>query len=125
MSPRRVRPRPQRRYPRLTLRVEVELETAGQRTTAVATTLGAGGLFVALDTPWFPGTPVTVRFALPDREERLHLDARVAWSHEPAEATSPGMGLEFVDGEARADLAERLERWAAERESSGGPPGLG
>lgn len=129
MSPTRVRPRPQRRYPRLTLRVEVELETAAGRTRAVATTLGAGGLFVADDAPWFPGTPVTVRFRLPgdtgdaDAESggddgELRLDARVAWSHEAGESASPGMGLEFVDADARADLARRLERWAVDREKS-------
>lgn len=111
-----MRPHPKRRYSRLTLRVDVDLETSGGRTRAVATTLGAGGLFVAVEAPWFPGTPVVVRFALPDSEERLLLRACVAWSHGPGEGASPGMGLEFVDGAARADLARRLERWAAARE---------
>jgi len=122
VSAARVRPRPQRRYPRLTLRVEVELETAAGSVQAVATTLGAGGLFVALDEPWFPGTPVAVRFRLPGDagpDTWLHLDARVAWSHAPGESASPGMGLEFIDPDARADLAARLERWAAARETAG------
>lgn len=119
MSPQRLRPpRPRRRYPRLTLRVEVELESASGRERALATTLGAGGLFVSLDTPWFPGTPAQVRFRLPGSDEWLRFDARVAWSHEPGESASPGMGLEFLDPDARAALARRLERWATAREAS-------
>lgn len=102
-----------RRYPRLTVRVDVELETPAGRARAVATTLGAGGLFVATPEPWLPGTSLIIHLQLPGCSEWLALEARVAWCQVPeGDARSPGMGVEFVDRSARADLAARLERWA-------------
>ena len=125
MSPSRAaRARMQRRYPRLTIRVDVVVETLSGPVEAVATTLGAGGLFVASDAPLPPRTPLVVRFRLPGEEESLSFDARVAWSAPPGDGlTTPGMGLEFDDLDARAEHAARLERWAARREQD--EPGVG
>ena len=107
-----------RRYPRLTLRVEVVLETADARVAATATTLGAGGLFVATPAQLELRTPLVVRFHLPgDDDTELCLRAHVAWSRPSAPGTS-GIGLAFDDADARADLAARLERWAELREAA-------
>ena len=113
MSRASARLRPERRYRRLTLRIDVELETAdGRATAAVATTLAAGGLFVATDTPLALGTRLRVRFELPGDDTPLGLDARVVWTERPGpDARTPGMGLEFVDAGARSSLAARLEAW--------------
>ncbi len=102
-----------RRFPRLTLRVDIVIETLDGREDAVATTLGAGGLFVATDRPLPTDTPVVVRFRLPGEDELLAFDAHVAWSA-PAgpDVASPGMGLEFEDADARSRHAARLESWA-------------
>ncbi len=116
--------RPRRRYPRLTLRVEVAIEAPGARIGGTATTLGAGGLFVATVAPLPLHTPLVVRFHLPDDDTELCFHAHVAWSRANASG-SAGMGLAFDDADARADLAARLERWAHLRgESRSGASGL-
>jgi Tfp pilus assembly protein PilZ len=121
---RRASARLRRRYPRLTLRVEVELDTPSGRVAATATTLGAGGLFVATPAPLAAHVPLVVRFHLPGDDTQLCLRAHVAWSR-PAPSGTTGMGLAFDDAGARADLAARLERWAELREAArSGPDGV-
>lgn len=117
-----------RRFPRLTLRVAIEIESLEGCEDAVATTLGAGGLFVATERPLPAHTPVVVRFRLPGEQDRLCFEAHVAWSGEPGPGVAtPGMGLEFDDAEARSLHAARLERWAmrndAEPDRMGGSGG--
>ena len=116
-GPRRASARVRRRYPRLTLRVEVVLDTAAGCVAATATTLGAGGLFVATPAPLELHAPLVVRFHLPGDDTELCLRAHVAWSL-PAEGRSAGMGIAFDDAGARSELAARLERWADLREAS-------
>jgi Tfp pilus assembly protein PilZ len=112
-----------RRYPRLTLRVDVVIELVSERITATATTLGAGGLFVATAAPLPTHTPLAVRFHLPGDDTELCLDGHVAWSR-PTSAASAGLGIAFDDADARADLAARLDRWAELREPSSGTDGV-
>lgn len=114
---RRASARPRRRYPRLTLRVEVVLDTASGRVAATATTLGAGGLFVATPAPLAVHAPLVVRFHLPGDDTELCLRAHVAWNR-LAESGSAGIGVAFDDADARTDLAARLERWAELREAA-------
>lgn len=121
------RARMKRRFPRLTLRVEIEIESLEGCENAIATTLGAGGLFIATERPLPAHTPVVVRFRLPGEQERLGFEAHVAWCSAPGpDVASPGMGLEFDDAEARSLHAARLERWAARNdahsERTGGSP---
>jgi uncharacterized protein (TIGR02266 family) len=105
----------------LTLRVDVVIEAPGVLAPVVATTLGAGGLFVPTYAPLPPRTPVSVRFRLPGDEAELRFQAHVAWSKAAGGAGgTPGMGLEFDDADARAELAALLERWAERREPSSG-----
>jgi Tfp pilus assembly protein PilZ len=108
--------RPRRRYPRLTLRVDVVLETDAGRVAATATTLGAGGLFVATSAPLEASAPLLVRFRLPGDDTELCLRGHVAWNRR-AENGSAGSGVSFDDADARSDLAARLERWADLRET--------
>ena len=116
-GPRRASARLRRRYPRLTLRVEVVLDAASGRVAATATTLGAGGLFVATLAPLDVHAPLVVRFHLPGDDTELCLRAHVAWIR-PTESGSAGMGVAFDDANARTDLAARLERWAELREAA-------
>ena len=113
---RRASPRPRRRYPRLTLRVDVALDTAAGPVAATATTLGAGGLFVATQAPLAIHAPVVVRFRLPGDDAELCLRGHVAWNR-PTGSGSAGLGVAFDDADARTDLAARLERWAELRET--------
>jgi Tfp pilus assembly protein PilZ len=72
----------------------------------LATTLGAGGLFIASDEPLAETTRLKLRFQLPGVQPRWEIEGRVAW----ADAT--GMGIEFVDREAVGRLAAALESLA-------------
>ena len=105
--------RPVRRHRRRTVRVEVDLFTSVGPRRAVATTLGAGGLFVATDAPLPPGARLQVAFRLPEDGVCRRIDARVVWALAPADAgegRSPGMGLAFTDPAQVASLAHALER---------------
>lgn len=96
---------PRRRYRRLTVRVVVEYTADDGLRTDLATTLGAGGLFIAADPPLAETLPIKVRFRLPGEETLWEIEGRVAW------ADHTGMGIEFVDRQAIARLARALERW--------------
>lgn len=104
-----------RRHRRRTVRVAVELHTAAGVQPAVATTLGAGGLFVATAAPLPAGATLEVRFRLPGEREAeppRHIAARVVWALAPRQAgsaRSPGMGLAFTDPAAVASLAHALD----------------
>jgi Tfp pilus assembly protein PilZ len=104
--------------------VEVQIEAPGYRVAATATTLGAGGLFVATQVPLRRHTPLVVRFCLPGEDSELCLDAHVAWSKEPGSDGALGMGLSFDDPDARAALAGLLERWAERRDAVSGTDGV-
>jgi Tfp pilus assembly protein PilZ len=112
-------PRLRRRYPRLTLRVRVAIESPGRALLeGTATTLGAGGLFVPTAEPLPLHAPLQVRFHLPgDDDAELCFHAHVAWTRAGASG-SAGMGIAFDDANARTELAARLERWADLREAS-------
>jgi hypothetical protein len=107
-----------RRYPRLTLRVQVAIEAPGfGRSEGTATTLGAGGLFIPTAEPLPLHAPLEVRFHLPGDDAELCFHAHVAWTRTAASG-SAGMGIAFDDADARTGLAARLERWADLRELS-------
>jgi uncharacterized protein (TIGR02266 family) len=107
-----------RRYPRLTLRVRVAIESPGRAPIeGTATTLGAGGLFVPTSDPLPLHAPLVVRFHLPGDDAELCFDAHVAWTRAAASG-SAGMGIAFDDADARTELAQQLERWADLREEA-------
>jgi uncharacterized protein (TIGR02266 family) len=91
--------------------VQVDYVSAFGRRSGTATTLGAGGLFVATDDPLEPDSRVALRFRLPGGE-RLHtLQGRVVWANAPAEGRTrnAGMGVEFTEPAACVNLARELE----------------
>ena len=106
-----------RRYPRLTLRVEVELEAPGRTATPrPPRRSGAGGLFVATPTPLRRHAPLVVRFHLPG-------DDSGAVSATP---TSPGAGPAASGGAGHGPRVRRCRRarrrwpraWSAGRSSA-------
>lgn len=113
--------RPSRRYRRLTLRVEVEYDSGSQTRRDTATTLGAGGLFIACEEPLDEGTGLVARFRLPGGETLHEIAARVVWTHrkEDGPSQTPGMGVAFADPKSGAVLASELEALLAERELAG------
>jgi len=98
---------PRRRYRRLTVRVLVEYGSEAGPQSDLATTLGAGGLFVATEAPLPPRSPLHLAFRLPGSERLWKLEGRVVWTCES------GMGIEFLDRSAIAALARALEAWPA------------
>ncbi len=102
-----------RRYRRQTMRVMVDYVAGGKACCEYATTLGAGGMFIQTESPLPAGTTVKLRFRLAeDADDLIEMEARVAWSQPPAAddvRRDPGMGIEFTDKVAIAELARRLE----------------
>ena len=108
----RVRPKGRRRYRRRTVRVAVVYESELGSARATATTLGAGGMFIATEEPLPPRTKLEVEFCLPEQHDILYrIPARVVWSNAPPqESGALGMGISFEDAPACASLAAELER---------------
>ena len=101
-----------RRFRRRTVRVLVEYLSGAGLCRDTATTLGAGGMFVETDHPLQTGSILKFTFELPAGGMRHELEGRVVWSRRPlaTPAGSPGMGIEFTDRTATADLARELEQ---------------
>ena len=102
-----------RRYRRRTVRVFVEhaSEVSGPRC-EVATTLGAGGLFIQTDDPLPKGARLAMRFQLPGGDRLHEIEGRVVWKKQPEadDGYTSGMGIQFSDRYAAARLARDLER---------------
>lgn len=103
-----------RRYRRMTVRLRASYEHAGVRREAIATTLGAGGLFVATDEPLEKGSLLRIHFQVPGSGRSHSLEARVVWSHRPGDPGQQGhgMGLAFTNPAACSTLAAELEALA-------------
>lgn len=105
-----------RRYHRLTVRLEVawRVEPEGSVEVGLATTLGAGGLFIPSPRPLVPGTQIRVRLVLPGQYAVHDLPGEVVWANEPdtpgVPASGRGMGVAFRDRAAQARLARGLMR---------------
>jgi uncharacterized protein (TIGR02266 family) len=106
------RPRRTRRYRRRTVRVEVAYDTPWGPQKGTATTLGAGGLFIATQETLDEHDRVVVRFRLPGGDTLHEIEGRVAWANRPTDPHphTRGMGIEFTDPAASALLALELER---------------
>jgi type IV pilus assembly protein PilZ len=112
MSRRAVR-RQERRFRRKAVRVLVDfLGGAGVRC-EYATILGPGGMFIETEEPIEIGSPIRVRFRLPESDQLHEIGGRVAWNQPAtsgeAATRAPGMGIEFVDAAATAALARDLD----------------
>lgn len=110
--------RGRRRYRRMTVRIVVDYATTDGTRSAEATTLGAGGLFIATDVPAAPGSVVAVSFTLPGGSRRHRIAGHVVWSQSPdgdGQRTA-GMGIAFKNPAASAALALELEGFASSSE---------
>jgi uncharacterized protein (TIGR02266 family) len=105
-----------RRFRRLTVRIEVEYQTHDDGVSReFATTLGAGGLFIESERPLARKSRIKLSFALPGCGRQHEIEGRVVWATYPAgpnEAQrTAGMGIQFTDRVAEAQLARDLEAW--------------
>jgi type IV pilus assembly protein PilZ len=113
MSPSFRSRRRERRFRRRKVRVLVDFQGSTGIRYEYATTLGAGGLFIETEEPIDVGTPLRVRFRLPECDQVHQIEGRVAW-HQQARSgapntRAPGMGIEFLDAAAAATVARDLD----------------
>ena len=113
MSPSFRSRRRERRFRRRKVRVLVDFQGSTGIRYEYATTLGAGGLFIETEEPIDVGTPLRVRFRLPESDQVHQIEGRVAW-HQQARSgapttRAPGMGIEFLDAAAAATVARDLD----------------
>ena len=104
-----------RRYRRLTVSLEVEYQVGVELWKAKATTLGAGGLFIATRNPFDAGTRLSLRFRLPGGRVEHDLDGRVVWCHAPGDdppSQTCGMGVAFDRPAGAPELVAELEALA-------------
>ncbi len=114
--------RPVRRFRRRTVRIEVGYQSAEDGPVReLATTLGAGGLFIESEQPLDRNSRIKLAFALPGRNRQHEIEGRVVWVTHPAEPgeapRTPVMGIQFQDRVAEAILALELDDWEPPPES--------
>ena len=107
-------PKNTRKHRRMTVRMLVDYQAMGGIHCDYATTLGAGGMFLQTELELSRGDLVKVRFRVPGNETLHELQARVTWRHdartdEHGLLRTPGVGLQFADPTATAELARELE----------------
>ena len=110
-------PKNTRKHRRATVRILVDYQAQGGIHCDYATTLGTGGMFLQTDLVMARGDVVKVRFRIPGGELLHELEAHVTWhhaaKHEPNEnLRTPGVGLQFSDPSATAELARELEDYS-------------
>lgn len=106
-------PRPSVDYPRVTVNLPVELTFAGRTLQDRATTLGGGGMFLALTTPLAPGSQVLIRFRPARHLLIIQVKARVLY-----QLPDRGTGVEFTEinpGDRQALLRLILHRRSGRR----------
>lgn len=103
--------RTRRRYRRITLSLDVEYRSEVGARKAIATTLGAGGLFIRTEHPLLEGAEIEIGFELPGGTSQHQVRGRVVWSQPPAReaGVTPGMGIAFTDKLAISKLARELD----------------
>jgi uncharacterized protein (TIGR02266 family) len=103
--------RSHRRFRRRTTRILVDFLTDAGPRREIATTLGAGGLFVQTEALCRKGTVLKLRFQISDQSKTHEIEGRVVWCNRPAPDAvgAPGMGIEFTDRNATRDLADELD----------------
>ena len=101
---------------RIPLKTQVNFSSDSNLFTGFSTDIGEGGLFVATVNLLPVGTPVDLTFTLPG-EASITVQGEVRWTRELDERSPqlfPGVGVRFL--ELRAEAAQALHRFVAERE---------
>jgi uncharacterized protein (TIGR02266 family) len=95
-------PQERRRYPRVIVRALVDYESPDTYLYDYSGDLSEGGIFIETENPLPQGTPLTLRFTLPNIESVFEVKAKVAWVNERAsdggesgKRLARGMGVQF------------------------------
>ena len=99
-------------YPRVTVNLPVELSYDGRTFQERATTLGGGGMFLAVTTPLPTGTEMRIRFRPAKHLPAIQAKAKVVY-----QIAGRGTGIEFteIDPQDRQVLLRIIHRRTADR----------
>ena len=90
--------RDQRKYPRKPFQVKVTNQKSGFFTYFLSNDISAGGMFLQAEEPLPKGTPLDLKFTLPNSDQPLRVAAEVVRvvppSPDPAQPS--GMGIRFL-----------------------------
>ena len=105
---------------RLQHEIMVAYRTVGGFITDWAVNISRGGLFVNTRSPLEVGAQVRLLLSLPDGNAPFDLEGRVTWSQPPESGQAPGMGIEFLDVDAKkqARIESFVEKLRADFASS-------
>jgi len=88
-----------RKYPRVPVNIGIEFRINSKWQQAYTSTLSGGGLFIRTINPPKTGTPINVKFRLPEAENLVEAGGMVVWSNEynpdSRKTSLPGMGVRF------------------------------
>ena len=93
-----------RRNPRVMVRVLVDFESTETYFYDYSNNLSEGGIYIETDRPLPMGSPLTLRFTLPNIDRVFQADGKVAWVYQPvpgdagppAQVLGRGMGIQFL-----------------------------
>jgi uncharacterized protein (TIGR02266 family) len=86
---------PDRRQPRLPIKLEVEYRTAGAFLVSYSVNLSKGGIFIETETPLPVGAQIDLQFEVPGAGA-LQVSGVVAWARQGAfDGLPDGMGIQF------------------------------
>src|SRR5256885_2182667 len=87
---------PDRRQPRLPIKLEVEYRTAGAFLVSYSVNLSKGGIFIETASPLPVGAQLSLMFEVPGAGN-LEVSGSVAWVRQGTETTGlpDGMGIQF------------------------------
>ena len=107
-----------RRFRRQTVRILVDYQSPAGVGCDYATTLGAGGLFIATESPLVVDTVMKTRFRLAGNGSLHEIEGKVVWVRgidgAGEQLHTPGMAAQFKDPVACAQLARELGDFAGE-----------
>jgi uncharacterized protein (TIGR02266 family) len=109
-----------RQYPRLDLGLQVKYyDPDGHLCDVIASTVGAGGIFIEQLHPLNEGTEVSLELYLPGSRSIIPTRARVMWVRKGfvQKVSYPGMGLKFVaiSDRDRIELMQFVEKFNQQR----------
>jgi len=109
-----------RKYPRVPVNLNIEYRINSKWHQAFTSTIGSGGMFIRTINPPESGTPIAIKFRLPETGKVVEAMAKVVWRNEynpeSKKSTLPGMGVKFeeINENVRTEIAqfveERLEK---------------
>ncbi|MBI3810605.1 MAG: PilZ domain-containing protein [Nitrospirae bacterium] len=109
-----------RQHPRLELGTHIKyFNSEGQLCDAIASSLGAGGLFIDQFSPPPMGTPVRLEIHLPASKNVIKADSKVVWIRKSIveKIFYPGMGLKFtsIADKDRAEILQFIKKFNRQR----------